>query len=571
MKGHFIVCGMGRVGFRIVELLVRLGEPVTVINKILREEWQREAQEWGVRIITGDARDERLMEEAGIQTARALIVATDSDLINIEIALDAKKLHPDVPVVARIFDQTLARQMEAAFDIRRALSNSVLSAPSFAAAAMGEEVVSSFRLDNKLYAVGRVTLDGASPLTGLTAKEAGARHQVVLLACERNGDGAALPGPEDPLCAGDRLLLLSAKADWDRLVDGVEAVPQPGRWQHVWSAFSRARHRAFWGDFLHHLRRNVPLPLVTVFLVLNTLFLLSVFVFHFALHLTFVDALYFLITTITTVGYGDINVQHAPAALKLYSCLLMLLGSAALAILYSILTDFIVTARFQQLLGRQRIPHAGHFVVVGLGSVGYRLVDELRRAGVSVVAVDRDSGGEFVDAVREQMPVIIGDARLRSTLEQAGAAKAHAVLAVTSDDAVNLSVSLETKQMNRQVRTVVRLFDADFARKVQAALGVDAALGAFLIGAPTFTAAALYPNVLSGFVADARLFAVIEREAGAEWQGLTPSQLRASREVQIVALHVPGNGYTLTVEDRPLERNEKVLAVIGRKLQPAGK
>ncbi|HLV78972.1 MAG TPA: NAD-binding protein, partial [Chthonomonadaceae bacterium] len=448
MEGHFIVCGMGRVGFRIVELLCRLGEPVTVVNLNLREEWQREAQERGVRVLIGDARDERLMESAGLRTARALILATDSDLTNIEIALDAKKLRPDLPVVARIFDQTLARQMEAAFDIRRALSISVLAAPSFAAAALGEEVVNSFRLDETLYAVGRLTVAADSPLAGLTARQAEARHRVALLTCER--DEAApgvLPDPAEPLCAGDRLLILSAKADWDRLVYGVEAAAPPGRWRRRWSAFSRTFHLAFWSDFLRHLKRNVPWPLVTVFLALNTLFLLSVFVFHYALRLNFVDALYFLVTTVTTVGYGDINVRDAPAALKLYSCLLMLLGSAALAILYSILTDFIVTARFRQLLGRQRIPQAGHFVVVGLGSVGYRLVEKLRRAGVSVVAIDRDAGGEFVEAVREQTPVILGDARLRSTLEQAGAARAHAVLAVTSDDAVNLSVGLETKQM----------------------------------------------------------------------------------------------------------------------------
>jgi voltage-gated potassium channel len=121
MKGHFIVCGMGHVGYRIVDLLGRLGEAVAVITQSARAEWIDAAQARGVQVRIGDAQDERLLAEVGIQEAQAVLAVTDQDLVNIEIALDAKRLHPDIPVVIRLFEQNLARQLEATFDIRRAL------------------------------------------------------------------------------------------------------------------------------------------------------------------------------------------------------------------------------------------------------------------------------------------------------------------------------------------------------------------------------------------------------------------------------------------------------------------
>ena len=99
MAGSIIVCGMGHCGYRIVELLRRLGEPVAVVTQATREAWIREARAGGAQVIVGDARDRPLLVDAGIESARALIAATDQDAVNIEIALDAKRLCPDLPVV----------------------------------------------------------------------------------------------------------------------------------------------------------------------------------------------------------------------------------------------------------------------------------------------------------------------------------------------------------------------------------------------------------------------------------------------------------------------------------------
>jgi Trk K+ transport system NAD-binding subunit len=566
MAGHFIVCGMGQVGYRIVQLLQRLGERVTVISLASRDDWLRDAEASGARVMTGDARDERLLLESGLLEARALIAATDRDLANVEIMMDARRVRPDLPIVVRLFDQHLAHQLETTFDIRRALAMSALAAPSFAAAALGEQVVASFALDTQLFVVGRLPLESAPQLAGLSLCEIRERHGLAALACESPEAACAVaPPPDTRPRADERLTLIGSRAAWDAVTARPGAPGLAAQRRRRWEKIHHSLQLSSWTDFARQMWHNTPLPLRTVFLVLNLLILMSVFVFHFAMNLSLVDAFYFVVETVTTVGYGDVLLPKNPAvALKLYVCLVMLLGSVTLAVLYSIITDFVVTARFQQLLGRQRIPQADHVVVVGLGNVGYRTAMELHRGGAHVVAIERNAEGQFVEAVRACAPVILGDARVRDPLAKAGVAHARALIAATSDDVVNLGVALAAKQLNPGIRTVARLLDAEFARKAQATLNIDAAMSPPLAAAPTFVAAALYPGVQGAFVISDILFAILWRMVDGCWSGRTPAELRSREEMQVLLRQSPAGGGYRTAGDAPLQEGETVLAVVWR-------
>jgi Trk K+ transport system NAD-binding subunit len=569
MKGHFIVCGMGHVGYRIVDLLGRLGETMTVITQSTRAEWLHAAQARGVQVRIGDAQDERLLLDAGIHEAQAVLAVTDRDLVNIEIALDAKRLHPAIPVVVRLFEQNLARQLESAFDIRRALGMSALAAPVFAAAALGERIVSSFTLEGSWYVIGRLTLDAASPLSNLSTRHIVDQYRLALLTHAHEGMGdVLLPPPDTTLHPGDRVTLVGRKLEWDKVTgDATAPGPVPGTpLRRLAGIRQRVRRSSL--NVVPHIWRHAPWSLRLLFMVLNVLIIFSVFVFHVAMNLTVMDALYFIITTVTTVGYGDITPRDAMPWLKLYGCLVMILGSATMTTLYSIITDFIITARFQQLLGGRSIPQADHIVVVGLGGVGYRTVQELQRAGTRVVGIDLSPDSEFIEAIRTVAPVIIGDARVPDILAKAGVLKAHAVVAATGNDAVNLSIGLATRRLNPQGRTVVRLFDADFARKVRAALHIDVAMSASLIAAPTFVAASLYPDVEGAFVLDTRLFILIHRPVGVAWHGCTPSQLQAEHAMSVLMRQSSaGQPYRPACDDAPLRREENVLTVTWRQLR----
>ncbi len=550
---------MGDIGYRVVELLHRLGEQVVVITDRALEERRQTAEAMGVRVILGDARSERLLLEADLQEAQGVIAATDKDLVNIEVALDSRRIRPDIPVVVRLFDQDLARQLETALDIRRALGMSALAAPSFAAAAMGDSILASLPVGDVPFVVGRHRV-ADEHLAGCTTLGAVARrHQLHTLTLERAGQGCIpLPGRDEALHPGDRLALFGKKEDWERLFGASDAPFAAGEKVPLWRRLRRkvARGIAIW--------REEPLALRAVFLSLCVLIPLTVLLFRYYLNLALADAIFYTITNL----HGEIGLTSTQPEIKLYEVLIMILGSITVATLYSMITDYVVGSRLRKLLGGRPMPKKGHVVVVGMGSVGYRVVLELQQVGVPVVAVDADPDAPFLATVRSLAPVILGDARLNETLERAGLPRARAVVAATDDDSVNLGIGLVARRMSPTLRTVVRLFDAEFARKVESALEIDVALGASRIAAPSFAASALFPDVVKAFIVQDRLL-VLRFGRAAEWAGRKPSELRAE-----LGIHLLMRGGKLTtdnvaaVDERPLAAEEEVLALLWRKLAP---
>lgn len=550
MLGHCIVCGMGDAGYRIVELLHRLGETVVVITEQVREERRQKAEAFGVRVIVGDARHDRLLREAGLESARALIAATDEDLANLEIALDARRIRPGLPVVLRLFDQRLALQLETSLEVHRALGTSALAAPSFTAAALGDAVLAGFTLGDVAYVVGRQPVNHGALSGCATVGHAARRFGLLSLARERPGEAClTLPTPEDPLLPGDRLTLLGRKREWDALFN---PPPAPGKRPLLQRISDRLRRgAAIWLE--------EPLALRIVFLALCVIIPVTVFLLHAYFELSWTDALFLTIATL----HGEITFTDTGPGIKLYEILLMILGSITVATIYSMLTDYLVGSRLRKLLGGRPMPKGGHVVVVGIGHVGFRVVDELVALGVPVVAVDADPDGFFLSSVRAQAPLVTGDARLDDTLQRAGLPDARAVVAATGDDSVNLGVGLAARRMNPKIRTVVRLSDEEFARKVEKALGVDTALGSSRIAAPTFVAAALFSDVAKAFVIEDRLFVLLGRKAGSEWVGRAPSALRSESGIHILLRDGK------LANESPLAAEEEVLAGVWRKLAPA--
>lgn len=559
MPGHIIVCGMGDIGYRIVVMLRRLGESVVAITDRVRDERRMVAEDLGVKVFLGDARNERLLIEAGLDSARVILAVTDQDLVNIEVALDARRIRPEIPVVVRLFDQDLARQLESALNLRRALGMSALAAPSFTAAAMGDSVIASFTIGDVPYVVGRQVVH-AGPLTDCaTLGEIARAHRLQTVVLERPGQEAvALPSSREVTRPGDRLAFFGRKEDWDHLF-GVPDRPVPAGKKASRLNLRRVLERAL------GIWRDEPLALRAVFLSLCVLIPVTVFLFHRLLNLSLTDAIFFTITNL----HGEIGLTGEGPEIKIWEILVMILGSITVATLYSMLTDYLVGSRLRKLLGGRPMPKKGHVVVVGMGQVGYRVTLALQEVGVPLVAVDSDPGAPFLAAVRTLAPVVIGDARLPETLERAGLWRARAVVAATSDDAVNLGIGLAAHRMSADVRTVVRLFDADFARKVEGALGIDVALGASRIAAPTFVASALYPDVVKAFIVRDRMLILRFCRAGADWCRKTPAELEADEKNRARLLIRNGKLPHQADAERPLAEEEEVLVALWRKLDRA--
>ncbi|MDY7041857.1 MAG: NAD(P)-binding protein, partial [Chloroflexota bacterium] len=165
-SGHVVVCGLGRDGYRVVEQLLKFGEEVVGIERNEQSQFLDAIRGLGVPVIISDAQRPAALKKAGVGRASAVIICTEDDLVNLNIALESRELSPNVRVVMRMFDAELAKKMEKVFGIHAAFSTSALAAPVLAAAATQTDVTLSFYVDNELLNVGEVLVEPCSPLVG---------------------------------------------------------------------------------------------------------------------------------------------------------------------------------------------------------------------------------------------------------------------------------------------------------------------------------------------------------------------------------------------------------------------
>jgi Trk K+ transport system NAD-binding subunit len=158
LKDHVIVCGAGRVGFRVFEQLSKLGVPMLMIDRDESKPFISTIRAAGVPVQIEDVRSAGTLERANVQKARAIVCATDDDLANLNIALDARKLKPGIRVVMRLFDDDLVAKVRSSFDAQ-AFSTSALAAPALAMAALDPSIKNSFEVGGRLMVVAELTVD----------------------------------------------------------------------------------------------------------------------------------------------------------------------------------------------------------------------------------------------------------------------------------------------------------------------------------------------------------------------------------------------------------------------------
>ncbi len=555
MKNHVILCGLGHIGFRIAELLLRLNEQVSIITDKTKGEWKDQIESKGIQIIIGDASDDRRLIEAGIREAKALIAATDNDLINVSVALDAKRLNPKINVVVRLFDQLLAQRLEQHLDVRKVFSTSLLAAPEFAAAALGDEILSSFQEGDSRFTLGRFHVDSIAASKYATVEELEVKENVVVITRQGKEPTIGQVQKKDHVAAGDDLLVLdTATARFLKPTDAQKQRMRRSRALNIGESFFKTFSFSTW----------------IIFTTLVLIVLISTALFGRVLQLDPVTALYYVITTITTTGYGDINLLNAGPFVKLYGCFLMLCGAAFLAALFGTITNFFVQKRLEQFFGKHTVPKSGHIVVIGSGNIGYRVIQELIVAGQEVVLVNQEEKDESVQSCRELCAVVLGSVKTQDVLLKANITTAKTILAITEDDVANLSVGLTAKEINAKARVVLRVFNPALAAKARGILNVDAILSTSMISAPAFVGAALYPDVKSAVVSGNSLIlchhhVISEGSSGA---GKTLFEIGQGEDQRCLLIKKAGGKFERVSHDSRISAGQEWISVRIKPLTP---
>ncbi len=174
---------------------------------------------------------------------------------------------------------------------------------------------------------------------------------------------------------------------------------------------------------------------------------------------SFADAIYMVLLTVYTVGYGEVHPIATPY-LHAVTIATMVFGCTGMILVTSVLVQALTASQIQQLLGSNRVKNdieklKGHIIVCGFGRMGVMLAKDLAVAGAAFVILERDDK-RFAEARALGYLALQGDATDETVLLGAGVERARILATVLPDDAANVFITLSARGLNPGVRVIAR-------------------------------------------------------------------------------------------------------------------
>ena len=525
MRGHLVICGDTPLAFRLAdELATRYLQNVCVIlPSKKRNHGPQIARLPRVKVHEAPEPSDEAFREVNAQAAAAVALVGNSEVGNIHGALRMQELNPDTRLVIRMSNTSLGQQIRTLFKDCAVLSDGAMAAPSFVAAALGDQAPGHVRVAGRTLYVARRSDRPKTIICGL--------------ADTRRSEGDPRLLPDEPENAN----LVLAVADKS---------PREPLHQH--------RQRPVTG-FTRSLPMILNRRLMQVALVLLGVIVAGTVSLRFTAGYSVMGSIYFVLLDVAGAANPDAKLRGAA---KVAQVVVTLSGLALVPAITAAVVDAIVRARLAGPLGRLRQPISGHVVVVGLGEVGLRVVAQLNDLGVPVVCVEANEDAVGVPlARREGLPIVFGDATRKETLRSAWVTTCRAVVTVTSDDITNLEAGLSSRDLRDNVRVVLRLFDDDLAGRVHRNFRIPVSRSVSFLAAPAFAAAMMERQVIGTIPVGRKvmLIADVPIAAGSTLEGRPLSAANQPGESRVLAVgrrggqHFdwePQSGYLLVRGDR---------------------
>ncbi|MDP8962249.1 MAG: potassium channel protein [Actinomycetota bacterium] len=209
------------------------------------------------------------------------------------------------------------------------------------------------------------------------------------------------------------------------------------------------------------------------------------------------DALYMTVTTLTTVGFGEI--QPLGPSGRVFTISLIVVGVVVVFDLFALFTTLVASGHLNQVLGRRSMERTikglrDHFVICAYGRVGRAAARELTERGAPVVVVERQA--ELEPLLTEAgLPYVLGDSTQEAVLERAGIRRAKALLCAVDSDAVNVYISLTARALNPDLFIIARASSPESVEKLRQA-GSDRVVSPYVVSGTRMASMALSPAVL---------------------------------------------------------------------------
>ncbi|HEX7959680.1 MAG TPA: potassium channel protein [Terriglobales bacterium] len=223
------------------------------------------------------------------------------------------------------------------------------------------------------------------------------------------------------------------------------------------------------------------------------------------------DSFYMVLTTFTTIGYGEIHpLSHQG---RIFNSGLIIVGVVLFALLFGTLTQLLLEFELLQFFGKRKMERqisrlSNHYIICGAGRVGRSTARELAAQSVPFVVVDQHL--EEGDVLERDWLFMEGDATHEKTLQVAGIERAAGLVAAITTDAGNIFIVLTARSLNPKLKIIARASEEEAARHLKKA-GADIVVSPYLSAGQRIAQGLLRPNVLD----------FVDLTAGARDQKLT--------------------------------------------------
>ncbi len=232
LKDHYIVCGFGRIGGYICGQFKGEGLPFVLIER--DEHVIQSTEEEGLVYIKGDATDEKILIDAGVERAKALITAVASDADNLYITLTARGLNPNLYILSRASEEKAERKLISA-GANKVVSPYLIGAHRMAMAIIRPAVVELMELAMKRESIQlqleEIKVNDTAKLPGTSLRESGIRSKLDLIVVAiKKEDGSMIFNPafNTAIERGDTLITLGERTNLGRLAELVKFVEKKG-------------------------------------------------------------------------------------------------------------------------------------------------------------------------------------------------------------------------------------------------------------------------------------------------------------------------------------------------------
>ena len=557
MDNYFLVCGLGSLGQNCVVSLKKFQVPVIAIEQ------EKGSQPWEIPqllsmledVILGDCRHSETLQKAKIAKCRAAIIVTGNEKVNAQTAIAIRQLNPQTRLVVRSSKENLNILLGEQLGNFIAYEPTQLPASAFALAALGNQTLGLFNLDKfKIRITQRLIKGDDSWSNNKYIYEINSKTRRLLThtpyhypQIETNfhrWDGEA------KIQNGD--ILIYAEVVEDLQVQSSQKTQNKHSWRqkllnlpNSW----RGLLQNFWKlSFQQQIKRVAIVSGCSIIILL----LIGTILFNGFYPETNLVSAFYATATLLLGGYADLLGDFQPNQsiawwLQLFAFILNLIGTAFVGVLYALLTEALLSSKFEFTKSRPSIPQANHIVIIGLGRIGRRVASLLQDLRQEIVGVTFNQ--DFDRSILPKMPLIVGN--LNEALAKANLNTARSVVVVTDDEMLNLEIALMAKKANPRNHLVIRTDGQDLSENLTKLLPEARVLEAYQLASEVFAGAAFGENIIAVCPIHNQNILVTEYQIEVDdtLNGLLISEVAYGYGVEVIAHAKPSQNLTLMPSD----------------------